>query len=390
MSAYNNIENYYSYIPIDYLRAEIKGINPNQILNNPLLNFHHEVDASTGNITMTKSEKYKDLVFEIWPSNRVVIGGSLHKYINEGEHNYNDFSQTDFELVIVELEKEFNIKPTNLRILVIELGVNIIHDFITKLIVKNCFDHKKTKMVNGVGRPNAIYREARHNKYRVKVYDKGLQYGLNKEILRFENHYNNWSQYRLEGIETLADFIACNKVEFVLDLVNRWQEIVFYDYSINAKKWNKYTNPIFWDDIKLMSDKTITTHRKRLNKLCSEAPLNIKEEINNLIIHNINSLQGVRNTNARKCKLTGVDIRNQKENSFLLSHSGLYHLLKFEPIKFQAIKNKFLSRNWSRYGIEKQVKEIAHNIRAHYNYKHRTTNINQLKLFEVVRNSNFS
>lgn len=339
---------------------------------------------------MTKSEKYKDLVFEIWPSNRVVIGGSLHKYFNEGEHNYNDFSQHDFELVILELEKEFNIKPSNLRILVIELGANIIHDFITKLIVNNCFDHKKTKMVNGVGRPNAIYREARHNKYRVKVYDKGHQYRLDKEILRIENHYNNWSQYRLEGIETLADFIACNKADFVLDLINRWQEIVFYDYSINAEKWNKYTNAIFWDDIKLMSDKTITTHRKRLNKLCSEAPLNIKEEIKNLIIQNINSLQGVRNTNARKCKLTGIDIRNQKENSFLLSHSGLYHLLKFEPIKFQAIKNKFLSRNWSRHGIEKQVKEIAHNIRAHYNYKHRTTNINQLKLFEGVRNSNFS
>lgn len=53
----------------------------------------------------------------------------------------------------------------------------------------------------------------------------------------------------------------------------------------------------------------------------------------------------------------------QKENSILLSHTGLRYYYKNDKDCFQQIKNRYLSKVWYNSDFEIQIKELAHNIR---------------------------
>jgi hypothetical protein len=54
----------------------------------------------------------------------------------------------------------------------------------------------------------------------------------------------------------------------------------------------------------------------------------------------------------------------QKDNSILLSHTGLKYYYATDKIIFEQIKKRFLSKKWWPADFETQIKEIAHNIRT--------------------------
>jgi ERCC4-related helicase len=62
------------------------------------------------------------------------------------------------------------------------------------------------------------------------------------------------------------------------------------------------------------------------------------------------------------CKITGLDISMQKESG-LLSHTGLKHYYENDKKIFEQIKLLYLSKQWQKSDFQKQIKEIAHNIR---------------------------
>jgi hypothetical protein len=53
----------------------------------------------------------------------------------------------------------------------------------------------------------------------------------------------------------------------------------------------------------------------------------------------------------------------QKNDSILLSHTGLKHYYKTDKKIFEQVKRKYLSKVWINSDLETQIKEIAHNIR---------------------------
>jgi hypothetical protein len=63
------------------------------------------------------------------------------------------------------------------------------------------------------------------------------------------------------------------------------------------------------------------------------------------------------------CKVTGFNISMQKNDSILLSHTGLKYYYKTDRKIFEQLKRKYLSKQWSGANFETQIKEIAHNIR---------------------------
>ncbi len=69
------------------------------------------------------------------------------------------------------------------------------------------------------------------------------------------------------------------------------------------------------------------------------------------------------NNKVRFCKVTGVCIDMQRDDSLLLSHTGLNYLYEIDINTFNRIKNKYLSKKWINADIVTQIKEIAHNIR---------------------------
>ena len=70
----------------------------------------------------------------------------------------------------------------------------------------------------------------------------------------------------------------------------------------------------------------------------------------------------------------------QKVGSHLLSHAGIYHLIKTDKETFERIRQRFMSRKWMNEPIETQVKEISHNIRNKYYNNQRSIIPNQLSL----------
>jgi hypothetical protein len=78
------------------------------------------------------------------------------------------------------------------------------------------------------------------------------------------------------------------------------------------------------------------------------------------------------------CKVTGFNISMQKDNSILLSHTGLKYYYKTDRKIFEQLKRKYLSKQWSGANFETQIKEIAHNIR---NTKSNQT-IKQKKIYQ--------
>ncbi len=63
------------------------------------------------------------------------------------------------------------------------------------------------------------------------------------------------------------------------------------------------------------------------------------------------------------CQVTKINISMQKNDSILLSHTGLKYYYKNDKKVFEQIKRRYLSNRWSSSDFETQIKEIAHNIR---------------------------
>lgn len=65
----------------------------------------------------TKRDKYytrrfKNLLVEVYPKSEIIkVEGSLHRYFNNGTHNYNDFGRVDLYDTIVEVCQILKITP---------------------------------------------------------------------------------------------------------------------------------------------------------------------------------------------------------------------------------------------------------------------------------------
>jgi hypothetical protein len=104
---------------IDFIKIIIKELNPAILEANPLLNFFDNINLSTGEIKTTNRTgqqiipfKYASdngLEFKIYDTGLITLSGSLHKYWNQGAHNYNDFDLGSFLGVLRDLKYKFNI-----------------------------------------------------------------------------------------------------------------------------------------------------------------------------------------------------------------------------------------------------------------------------------------
>ena len=117
---------------VDYISSEIKGITPGVLEQNPLLEFQCRLNKKTGEIDdFFSNAYYKGLEFQILrpttkrTKTKILLKGSLHKYWNNGAHNFNDFDLNSLNEVLQDLKNNFGIKPENTVLRALEIGVNI-------------------------------------------------------------------------------------------------------------------------------------------------------------------------------------------------------------------------------------------------------------------------
>ncbi len=193
-----------------------------------------EVDIKTGAIDDVQRNpiaKYKSLIFEDKGS-VIEVRGSIHKLYNQGRHNYNRFGLSEIHLAVYELADKLKLLVSDVRLTNIEFGVNLIIDFEPRLFLNSLIYHKGKKFTYRE-RVNMQYSECSHGQYYIKVYDKGLQFGLNKHVLRVELKFIKMERINNLGIKYLSDLLDPKKLERLREeLLRVYDEILIAEPNI--------------------------------------------------------------------------------------------------------------------------------------------------------------
>jgi hypothetical protein len=288
----------YEYIPIDYIKCQIINFNPELLIQNPLLDFRSKFNVLTSEISTKKIAWHKGIKITIADSGFIEFSGSIHKYLNDGIHNYDDFNYSAYKIALNRIYEEFKILPENMWIQNLEYGVNIIPPIKSQIILNNCFLHKRQPISKPINNSNGHYIQAEHKgNYFIKVYDKAKQYRpINKalyglEILRIEVKQIRWYKYRKFKISTLDDFNRCDKSIFLNDLINKWEEIVLYNPLSQYSNFGEfYSNSNYWISLLDKNPKTYYKHLLKLRRRNFENQIDLQDDIKRLIINKIHYL----------------------------------------------------------------------------------------------------
>lgn len=406
---------------IDFIKIIIKEIRPSILESNPLLDFYDTINLTTGEmkttnrngnrVTPSKNASYKGLEFKIYDTGTITLSGSLHKYLNDGAHNYNDFNYEAVLFVLSDLNTKFDIDPNKCILKCLEIGINITPPIPTNEILDNCLLHKTKPFEYQINSEEGKYKQVQHSQYIIKIYNKALHYKskgfkVRAKIMRFEIKYTKMQKLNEKGIFSLQDLINYGLQNFKDIILNEWQNVLFYDNTIqidhlssrSKKAVLEYSNPNYWNGLLANNQtKNFTYHKNQLKKIVSKNSNKVQEltaEIMGKKIDLLNSntiqidpltilskrivLNYENDSKKHLCKVTGFNISMQKENSILLSHTGLRYYYKTDKRIFEQIKRRYLSRIWFKSNFENQIKEIAHNIRNHSSNQ----NIKQHRLYQ--------
>jgi len=395
---------------IDGIKIVNLGIEPEIFLNNELLDFPQSISEKTGEILNKKRTiEYKGLIITITPENVVKISGSLHKYSNNGYHNHNDFTYSDLLNVIVDLWRLFSINPANVVLNNLEFGVNVEVPFNPNLFIDNLIHFKRT-CFNVVTRNKQKYAESLKNRYILKIYNKGLQYGLETNILRYEIKVIRSEHLKQFDIKHLHDILNLEKLDILKkDLVESFKDIVYWNPGINEDRFptkqkellKNGKSLIYWNELYQAQRRTYYNKLKSFRELVDqygEFPFHsIPDQINSkwdqllnfstkdlrkltefenelqipkIAQINISNKLLIRANNnseiERKCLVTGLDISMQKRGSKFLCTTGIKYIYENDKSTFEILEKR-LTDKWENESLEVRINEIHHSIRNESN-----------------------
>ncbi|MCT4588804.1 MAG: hypothetical protein N4A71_13325 [Carboxylicivirga sp.] len=390
---------------LDFWKILIKGIEPDSLFQNELLEFDIPICPETGQVKPWSNSpqgssyhraKYQDLTFKIHKSRAINLSGSIHKFWNQGTHNHNDFSNDNLIRSLHEINAKFGIEPENMVLNQMEFGINLIIKEDPNKILDSCFFHQKKQFEIQKVRDGYYKRVEHTNYYEIKIYNKTSQQKYLKlntpgNLLRIEIKYKS-RQLKKMGIYTMHDYLQADPHIFLNDLINKWNEILFYDWTISVSKPSdiltllNFQNPMYWKNlINEKADEKYKRHRKKLRYFIQNNSRNIKQKIANLIREKGEQLlkttlkytsikTDIRVINKpeikRRCIITGVDITSQRKGSRIASVKGLYNLYKTDPDSFMDLINEYLSKrkfeNFMRI-MDQTLSALSYSISNRYN-----------------------
>ena len=304
---------------------------------------------------LNKMAMFKNLKIEISTNlktkfSTINLTGSIHKYAQDNT-NHQDFNFANVKETINELCNTLHLNPSNCLLHHIEFGLNInpIHsttDILNSIILCKGIDYEK-KEFNNTG----YLKSFEFSQYKIKIYDKGKQYDLNNNLLRFEVKVQRMQYLHSKGIKinTLQDLTTpVFYTDLLKVIISNIDNILFYDYRIEQLKnlnkkdlliMAKGANPQYW--IKLKNLVSANTFYKKINEfktlVSKYAPTDLQTELKNIVENKWNNLLNtctnlplVENSKVvriytnivskniqppKYCLSCGKDISHQKSNS---------------------------------------------------------------------------
>lgn len=294
---------------IDFVNLSVYKLLLEKWLENPVLRENGFADIvvneDTGELKSRCNSEYNGLIFKLIPSSKIakeyvkIISGSLHKYFNNGEHNYNRFTHNDCVRIINELSEKFDISPTDAVLHGLEFGVNLYLPYSPQKVIKSVIVHgnKPYEAINKDRRNGVI---CVRSEYSIKIYDKGITSKKFKEnILRIEYKVTDMTHLEKFGIKLLSDLLNIQKVNSLLDLlVCALENTIFIPLNTEIEgltdhekiNFHAMGKPLFWKELtrKQRHDKRLTLTRilEKCNAFCYKIELinRLKKEWDLLIL----------------------------------------------------------------------------------------------------------
>lgn len=192
-----------------------------------------------------------------------------HKYLDEVQ-NYNDFGYSSLCDIIEHVNnKVTDVEGANLT--QFEFGFNIQTPIpAEEIITNNIIMHKEkgpnhTRLFNGRGK----LKQFDYHNYVLKIYDKGKQYRLPYNLLRFEVRFQKAKEFQKFGIFKLDDLKSKSNLRLLFKyLITRFDELIILDQfdeslieECDLDKLLRFNNPHYWETtIKRLSATTKMRH----------------------------------------------------------------------------------------------------------------------------------
>lgn len=427
---------------LDWLKLETYNIPQiDYFKNHTLLHWVSDTDRINNFdkevITTKKVKQYNGVMFCFY-SNKLEIHFKPHYYFNDGLHNANDFRIEDCINVLIEVRNALKIDFEIFKVVNLEYGLNCLSPIDIKDLIAYFVYHDRNEFRTDTGlafskKSSSMSANGIANQYKkIKAYAKGVQFSKYTDIntLRFEVSSKKSRFINQLGIHTADDLL--NTAVYLLmaeSLINEFEKALVLDCATDFKtlsqkeqaKIEKYNNPIEWWRINSLPNRnSFSKNKAAYYKLINKVPFNLKSQLREIIydklellkkgadsppkeiikkgadsqlynmgICTLQEIQKAKECKTHKksiCKVTGIDISMQKENSILLSHTGLKYYCQTDKKIFDQLKRKYLSIKWHRSDFETQIKEIAHNIRNAY----RSQRIKQNRLYQPQQINLFS
>ena len=242
---------------IDGIKTYDTKVNPDRLEQNPYLAEYwnttvHNADA----VVKYGIAEYLGLKFQI-KNQKVRMQGSLHKYRNHGKHNHDDFTVAEVGKVVREIAERLEIDTQQTELNNVEFGVNVVLDFPVKMVLDNLIHYKGSPFMKVVEDGMSFF-QCRKAHFIIKIYDKGLQYHLSNNVLRFEIKVMRMQYLKTKSIALryLSDLLNVEIYEPLGNILTEtFNSILFGDASINerlltAKELETYlraSNPKTWE-----------------------------------------------------------------------------------------------------------------------------------------------
>ena len=293
---------------IDFIKlnCRLTSIEMQQLKNN--IDFYRTYNTATGEeVSLSSNGKQvlnhivaweKNKKIKLYPSGWCEVSGSIHKYFNDGKHNYNQFDKSNLIESVGLLSDKLKVNLRNFRVSGLEVGVNIKPPIDSQEIIANSLLYKSRPFESKYHNDEGNYKQVSLSEYRVKLYDKRLHYEaqgyeVGEETMRFEIKYNSMRSVKQKGIFLLEDLEQ--KIECLKEpLLNAWDKVLFFDPSINKKKNNekniRCSNINYWMELKKKSTRTYNYQFNKFKKYTKENTCGIQAQVRDIMMDTLDAL----------------------------------------------------------------------------------------------------
>lgn len=273
---------------IDFVKVITK--QPKSFLRNKHLDFNGTFKENGGEISNKYEAEFNSMKFIYFEKTELLeIKGSLHKYFNNGLHNYNDFNYNNLIFVLNDISTRFNINLKECILQNIEFGLNIKPPLETNELLKNLLIHK-TEIFKEISILKGNFKQAVHSQFIIKTYNKAMQYKVNENIFRYEIKVIKMQKLNNINLKSLLDLKDKSILNaFFNVLLNEWNNIILFEKPLQIndlkpilrnKKIYQWNSLNFWNEL---TKQARNKQRNDFNKYINKHTENNYKKIKNIL-----------------------------------------------------------------------------------------------------------